>query len=207
MNNITDLTSLNAELKDKSPIDIIKWGLKGSLNPIITTNFRPYEAAILHLAIKAKPDIKVVWCDTGYNTKATYLFAEKIISELELNILLYVPRQTKGYRSVFMGDIPDITDPQHKEFTYQVKLEPFRRAMSDISPDLWITNLRKGQTKFRDTIGIASKTKDGLLKLSPFYFWSDKDLDSYMKEHRLKNEFDYFDPTKVEEKRECGLHE
>lgn len=207
MNNITDLTSLNAELKDKSPIDIIKWGLKGSLNPIITTNFRPYEAAILHLAIKAKPDIKVVWCDTGYNTKATYLFAEKIISELELNILLYTPRQTKGYRSVFMGDIPDIADPQHKEFTNQVKLEPFRRAMSDISPDLWITNLRKGQTKFRDTIGIASKTKDGLLKLSPFYFWSDKDLDSYMKEHRLKNEFDYYDPTKAEEKRECGLHE
>ena len=106
-----------------------------------------------------------------------------------------------------MGDIPDIADPQHKEFTNQVKLEPFRRAMSDISPDLWITNLRKGQTKFRDTIGIVSKTKDGLLKLSPFYFWSDKDLDSYMKEHRLKNEFDYFDPTKVEEKRECGLHE
>ena len=66
---------------------------------------------------------------------------------------------------------------------------------------------RKGQTKFSDTIGIASKTKDGLLKLSPFYFWSDKDLDFYMKEHRLKNEFDYFDPTKVEEKRECGLHE
>ena len=207
MNNIRDLTSLNAELKDKTTIDIIKWGLKGSQNPIVTTNFRPYEAAILHLAIEAKPDIKVVWCDTGYNTKATYLFAEKIISELKLNILLYVPRQTKEYRSVFMGDIPDIIDPQHKEFTYQVKLEPFRRAMSDISPDLWITNLRKGQTKFRDTIGIASKTKDGLLKLSPFYFWSDKDLDSYMKEHRLKNEFDYFDPTKVEEKRECGLHE
>ena len=207
MNNITDLTSLNAELKDKTPIDIIKWGLKGSQNPIVTTNFRPYEAAILHLAIEAKPDIKVVWCDTGYNTKATYLFAEKIISELKLNILLYVPRQTKEYRSVFMGDIPDIIDPQHKEFTYQVKLEPFRRAMSDISPDLWITNLRKGQTKFRDTIGIASETKEGLLKLSPFYFWSDKDLNSYMKEHKLKNEFDYFDPTKVEEKRECGLHE
>ena len=27
-----------------------------------------------------------------------------------------------------------------------------------------------------------------------------------MEEHKLENEFDYFDPTKVDEKRECGLH-
>ena len=207
MNKNIGLSSLNTDLKKKAPIDIIRWGLKKSKNPIVTTNFRPYEAAILHLVIQAKPDTKVIWCDTGYNTKATYLFAEKIISELKLNILLYVPRQTKEYRSIFMGDIPGVMDPKHKEFTDQVKLEPFRRAMSEIGPDLWITNLRKGQTQFRDSIDIASKTKDGLLKLSPFYYWSDKDLDVYMKEHKLKNEFDYFDPTKDEEKRECGLHD
>jgi hypothetical protein len=28
-----------------------------------------------------------------------------------------------------------------------------------------------------------------------------------MKENILENEYDYFDPTKVEEKRECGLHD
>ncbi|MEC9381620.1 MAG: phosphoadenylylsulfate reductase, partial [Thermodesulfobacteriota bacterium] len=39
-----------------------------------------------------------------------------------------------------------------------------------------------------------------------FYNWSDKDLDQYMKENNLVNEYDYFDPTKVDEKRECGLH-
>ena len=78
--------------------------------------------------------------------------------------------------------------------------------MSEIKPDIWITNLRKGQTSFRDTIDIVSKTDDGLLKLSPFYNWSDKDLDSYMNKNNLVNEHDYFDPTKVDEKRECGLH-
>ena len=78
--------------------------------------------------------------------------------------------------------------------------------MSEIEPDIWITNLRKGQTSFRDTIDIVSKTDDGLLKLSPFYNWSDKDLDSYMNKNNLVNEYDYFDPTKVDEKRECGLH-
>ena len=27
-----------------------------------------------------------------------------------------------------------------------------------------------------------------------------------MEENSLLNEYDYFDPTKVDEKRECGLH-
>ena len=58
----------------------------------------------------------------------------------------------------------------------------------------------------RDTINIVSESEAGLLKLSPFYNWSDKKLDRYIKENKLENEFDYFDPTKGSEKRECGLH-
>ena len=195
-----DLITLNDRLREKSPTEIIQWGLGTSKHPILTTNFRPYEVAILHLCTQAKEDIKVVWCDTGYNTKATYIYAEKIISELKLNIKVYAPKQK------FKGEIPGIDDSSHELFTEQVKLEPFRRAMSEIKPDIWIANLRKGQTSFRDTIDIVSETDDGLLKLSPFYNWSDKDLDDYMNKNNLVNEYNYFDPTKVDEKRECGLH-
>ena len=102
--------------------------------------------------------------------------------------------------------IPEINDPQHEIFTEEVKLEPFRRAMSELKPDLWITNLRKGQTNFRDSLDIFTESEDGLLKVSPFYYWTDYDLDNYMKENGLENEYDYFDPTKVDDKRECGLH-
>ena len=73
--------------------------------------------------------------------------------------------------------------------------------------DLWITNLRIGQTNFRDSIDILSEREDGLLKISPFYNWLDNDLDKYMEKYKLVNELDYFDPTKIEENRECGLHD
>ena len=201
-----DISIFNDELREKNPSEIIKWALGKSKNPILTTNFRPYEAAIIHLCTKVMPEIKVVWCDSGYNTKATYVYAEKIISDLNLNIKLYVPSQTSAHREIFMGQVPDIDNPKHKEFTQQVKLEPFKRAMEEIKPDLWVTNLRKGQTAFRNNIDIVTETNEGLLKISPFYYWSDSDLDGYMDEHILENEFDYFDPTKVDEKRECGLH-
>lgn len=102
--------------------------------------------------------------------------------------------------------IPDIDSPLHSVFTEQVKLEPFRRAMAAHGPDVWFTNLRKGQTAFRDSLDIVSKGNDGILKVSPFYHWPDEKLDAYLERHGLENEFKYFDPTKVLENRECGLH-
>ncbi|PWG04683.1 phosphoadenosine phosphosulfate reductase domain-containing protein [Polaribacter aquimarinus] len=200
-----DLDKINNELKDKSPAEIIAWAISFSNNPVITTNFRPYEVAILNAVTEVKKDIKVIWCDTGYNTVQTYKHAEEIIEKLDLNIQLYSPKQTAAHRNVVLG-VPSIEDPKHVVFTEQVKLEPFARAMKEHQPDVWFTNLRKGQTAFRDSIGVVSQSKDGIIKVSPFYNWSDEQLDAYLEEKGLPNEFTYFDPTKVESNRECGLH-
>ena len=82
----------------------------------------------------------------------------------------------------------------------------YLHAMKEHEPDVWFTNIRKGQTSFRDSIGILSYAADGTLKVSPFYNFSDEELDSYLEAHQLPNEFKYFDPTKVLSNRECGLH-
>ncbi|MCG8803822.1 phosphoadenosine phosphosulfate reductase family protein [Tenacibaculum dicentrarchi] len=200
-----NLEILNKELAKLSPKEIVQWVFNLDKKTIITTNFRPYEVAILHLTSQEKSDIKVVWCDTGYNTPQTYKHAEELIERLALNVDLYVPKQTVAHRTVTMG-LPSVDDKNHVKFTEQVKLEPFKRAMKIHQPEIWFTNLRKGQTAFRDGIGVLSFSKDGILKVSPFYHWTDEDLDGYLKTHKLPNEFKYFDPTKVESNRECGLH-
>ena len=97
-----DIYTLNQTLQEKSPAEIIKWGLENAKNPVLTTKFRPYEIAILYLCVQAKEDIKIVWCDTGFNTKAIYVYAKKIISELKLNINVYKPKEK------FLGEIPGI---------------------------------------------------------------------------------------------------
>jgi len=200
-----ELREVNEQLSNASPKEIVQWALLVANRPVLTTNFRPYEGAILHLVSRMKSDIPVVWCDTGYNTTATYQHAERLIQQLNLKVHLYVPRQSVAHRNVTMG-VPNIDDPQHAMFTQQVKLEPFQRAMKEHCPDVWFTNLRKGQTAFRDSIDVVSQSKDGVLKVSPFYHWTDEDLDHYLTENEVENEFKYFDPTKVESNRECGLH-
>ena len=204
MNNL-NLEHINNDLRDKSPKQIITWALNISNNPVVTTNFRPYEVAILHACTEVDKNIKVIWCDTGYNTPQTYIHANEQIEILGLNVHLYVPKQTAAHRDAIIG-IPQIDDPKHKVFTDQVKLEPFNRAMQEHKPDVWFTNLRSGQTSFRNSIDVVSLSKDGVLKVSPFYHWSDEQLNAYLKQHKLPNEFTYFDPTKVLENRECGLH-
>jgi phosphoadenosine phosphosulfate reductase len=200
-----DIDQINKELATKTPVEIVQWALKNAKKPIITTNFRPYEAAILHLVTSVDSKIKVIWCDTGYNTSSTYNHAEELIESLALNIQLYIPKQNAARRDVVLG-IPQVDDPKHQLFTEQVKLEPFNRAMSAHKPDVWFTNLRKGQTAFRNSIGVVSRSADGVVKVSPFYHFLDEELDQYLKDHRLPNEFNYFDPTKQLDNRECGLH-
>ena len=201
-----ELGSLNKHLKGILPSELIPWIINNCSKPVVTTNFRPYEAAILHACSSFDPGIKVIWCDTGYNTPQTYVHAKEVIDLLDLNVKLYIPKETAAYRDALFGGIPRVDNPLHEEFTRQVKLEPFRRAMGEHKPDVWFTNLRKGQTTFRDSIDILSYGSDGVLKVSPFYHWSDEALDEYLKEHKLPNEFKYFDPTKVLDNRECGLH-
>ena len=200
-----EIAQFNTELEGKSPEEIVAWAIIHAKKPVVTTNFRPYEGAILHAVTSVKPSIDVIWCDTGYNTRNTYKHAEELIKLLDLNIDLYVPKQTSSHRDAIMG-IPQIDDPMHKVFTEQVKLEPFKRAMAAHQPDVWFTNLRKGQTAFRDSINVVSQGEDGILKVSPFYNYTDEQLDAYLEENKIPNEHKYFDPTKVLGNRECGLH-
>ena len=133
-----DLKAVNEQLSGKTPEEIVQWALSVAKAPVVTTNFRPYEGAILNLVVAQQRDIKVIWCDTGYNTPKTYRHAEELISTLGLNIQLYVPKQTVAHRDVTLG-LPAIDDPKHAEFTEQVKLEPFRRAMKEHQPDVWLS--------------------------------------------------------------------
>ena len=201
-----DLTKVNKELRNEIPEKIIEWAVSVSKRPILTTNFGPYEAAILYACVKCKPDITVIWCDSGYNTDETYCHADELIARLKLNISVYLPLKSAAHRNAVIGSIPDVDDPRHPEFTEEVKLEPFRRAMAEHKTDLWLNNVRKGQTEFRDSLDSASKSSNGILKVSPFFYWPDKELSRYLDRNDLPNETNYFDPTKVLQHRECGLH-
>lgn len=203
------LAKLNAELATKSPLEIVRWAVaQAPGQAIVSTNFRPYEAVVLHLATQAKADIPVLWVDHGYNRPATYKHAEQLRAQLKLNLKPFLPKLTPAHRDAIHGPIPSLDDEAGlKLFSGAMKLEPFQRGMKELAPKVWITALRKVQNPNRAGLDIVSLDGNfGALKVSPVFHWTDAQMETYLKEYNLPNEWDYFDPAKADEKRECGLH-
>ena len=200
-----DLARINAELGHDASA-LVAWALGLGKRAIVTTNFRPFEAVILHLVTRVQPNLPVVWMDNGYNTEATYRYADEVTHLLGLNLKIYLPLRSRAHREAVDGPTPAIDAPGHAAFTQEVKLEPFARALRETGPEAWFTALRASDSAVRAQMQPVSINPDGLIKVAPLLHWTSKDLHEYCRQHGLPNNFDYVDPTKGEEQRECGLH-
>ncbi len=202
-----DLQQINADLRDRTPSEIVTWALALQKSTINTTSFGRNAAVMLHLVSEQDKSVPVVWVDTGYNLRDTYLVAEKLIRDLELNMHIYSPEMTSERRNAIMGGVPTIQDEElHQEFTQQVKLDPFSKALNELKPEVWLTGIRQEETEHRQSLDIVSMDARGILKVAPIFYWSEDDVEAYMAKHELPTCRHYFDPTKVHDGRECGLH-
>lgn len=202
-----DLASVNQQLRDASAADIVRWALEQQQRTIATTSFGKNAAVMLHVVSEVDPSVPTIWVDTGYNLRDTYVVAEKLIKRIELDYHVYSPLMTSERRNAVMGGIPTIEEEAlHQEFTRQVKLEPFQRALDEWQPEIWITGIRKEETEHRQSLDIVSWDARGILKVAPLFYWSDDQVEAYMEAHELISCRHYFDPTKVHDGRECGMH-
>jgi phosphoadenosine phosphosulfate reductase len=205
----TQIAEWNLALRDLPPMEITRWALDRARGlAVVSTNFRPYEAVILHLATRIQPDLPVIWVDHGFNRPATYHHAEQLRRLLNLNLRVYVPQVTAAHFTALHGSPPSPgQETELQEFSRIFKLEPFGRAMREWKPAIWLTALRKVQNPYRSGLDIVSPDPQfHTLKVSPVFYLSDADLEDYLLRHGLPNEWDYDDPAKADEKRECGLH-
>ena len=203
------LSAWNRALRGQPADAIVRWAIGHSGGrAVVSTNFRPYEAVLLHLATRAQPDIPVLWVDHGYNRPATYRHAEQLRTRLGLNLKPYLPRVSAAHRDALHGPVPGPDDEARlRDFSAVMKLEPFRRGLRELVPGVWLTSLRRSQSAERAALDVAAWDHNfGVLKVSPLLDWSDAALEDYLRAHDLPNEFDYHDPAKADAKRECGLH-
>jgi len=203
-----DLARVNADLTGRSAEDIVHWALRLGKPAFTSTSFSPNSAVMLHLISRIDPNVPIVWVDSGYNVPDAYQVAEELIQKLKLNIRVYNPLMSSERRNALMGGIPHPDDNPElfQEFTRQVKLEPFQRAIDELKPEIWLTGIRRDETEFRKTLNIVSVDNRGLIRVAPLFNWSEADVEDYMRSHNLPSCKHYFDPTKLSSDAECGLH-
>lgn len=202
-----DLDSVNASLRNASAEEIVRWALGLGAHTITTTSMGKNAAVMLHLVSQVDKSVPTIWVDSGYNLRDTYVVAERLIRELQLNIHVFSPLMTSERRNAIMGGVPTVDEEErHQEFTRQVKLEPFARALDEFKPEIWLTGIRREETEHRKSLDIVSLDNRGIIKVAPIFHWSEDDVEDYMERFELPSCRHYFDPTKVHDGRECGLH-
>jgi len=218
------LPQANRNLRHADPATIIDWSIEtaralaeessqtagclGHLPPIMMTTSMGVNAAVmLHAVTTRLPGIPVIWVDTGFNLADTYRVAHQLERDLNLNLRVYSPRMTPERIRTLMGGVPLTEDEeQHRRFTELVKLEPFDRAIQELQPRVWLTGIRREETAYRRSLECVTYDSRGLIKVAPFFHATEADLEAYRRRYSLPTTRHYFDPTKVDASRECGLH-
>lgn len=152
---------------------------------VMTTSFGIQAAVTLHLATRVRPEMPVLWIDTGYLPTETYRYADQLTERLGLNLKVYQADLSPAAMEARFGRLWETNSVEDLNlYDWVRKVEPLRRAMEELEPTGWITGLRADQTDFRKTLGRVAF--DGARhKVMPILNWSRRDVFEYMQKHDL----------------------
>jgi phosphoadenosine phosphosulfate reductase len=225
-----DLANTNKYLNTLTSSEIIAWAKENfGEGLVMSTSFGIQSAVMLHLVTKVIPNIPIIWIDTGYLPKETYLFAEELSKTLNLNLKVYQSSLSPARMEAIHGKLWQKNDLESLNLYDQIrKVEPMQRALQELKATAWLAGLRQNQTDFRQKLDYINKQGDQY-KILPILTWNSRDIYQYLTKYDLPYH-PYFDqgyvsvgdwhssrPLTAEDederdtrfhgvKQECGLH-
>lgn len=222
------LARLNAWLETLDADARVQWALDTLPGThALSTSFGAQAAVSLHLLTAHKPGIPVILIDTGYLFAETYRFADQLIERFDLNLKIFRPTISRAWMEARHGELWNDGRAGIERYNALRKVEPMKRALSELGVRTWFAGLRRNQSESRAATPIL-QVREGRWKFHPLADWGDRDVWQYMKKHELPYNplwhegyvsiGDYhttarWEPGMRDEdtrffglKRECGLH-
>ena len=193
---------------------------------IATTSFGLQAAVMLHLIHEHAPKIPVVFIDTGFLFPETYQYAEELVSKLDLDLRIYQPTVSAARMQALWGNLWEQDKEGADRYALLTKIEPMNRALRETGADVWLSGLRRSQSKTRTDRPFVEQQKK-TVKAYPILDWADAQVEVYFNLHNLPRHplaekgyvtmGDWHSTRPVEdgdieatrfngEKFECGLH-
>lgn len=227
--NSVKLSKLNLLMSNFSAEERISWSLKNlPYKHIMSSSFGIQSVVLLDLIIKQKPNIPVIFIDTGYLFPETYNFVDLLTKKYNLNLYVFRSKISPAWQEARYGKLWEHGIKGIDFYNNLNKVEPMNFALNKLSVKTWFAGLRKDQSKSRNSLSYISIQKK-VFKVLPILDWSYDKVLQYLKKnnldiHPLSNHGyssvgDVHTTTKQmpgmsEEdtrffglKRECGLHE
>lgn len=150
----------------------------------ITCSFQAEDMIVLHLLRQRRPEIPVLFLDTGYHFKETYAYRDKMQQDWHLNVTNLAAKKTVAQQEAEFG-ILNQTDPG--KCCHLRKVEPLMEGLQNF--EIWFTGLRREQSPTRKNLKVVEHhelpTGTVLLKVSPLAAWTWGQVWKYTAENKI----------------------
>jgi phosphoadenosine phosphosulfate reductase len=145
---------------------------------IVASNMQ--EAVLIDLAVQAKPDVDVLFVDTGYHFAETIGTRDAVMAVYpQVRIVNAHATQSVSEQETELGLLYH-NDPDR--CCYLRKVLPLHAALTRY--DAWVTGVRRVDAPTRaDTPIISWDERHGLVKVNPLAEWTDEQFRSYLDTH------------------------
>ena len=147
----------------------------GEAEACLTCSFQAEDVLLLKLTQELRPEIPVLFLDTGYHFAETYGYRDRIAAEWKLNLINLEPANTIAQQEAEHGMLHQIAPDRCCALR---KVEPLFAAVANYK--VWLTGLRREQAKSRTALEEVAdfKLPAGITvrKLSPFADWTTRDV-------------------------------
>lgn len=152
---------------------------------VATTSFGLQSAVMLHLIHEHAPKIPIVFIDTGFLFPETYQYAEELTSRFKnLQLRVYQPTISAARMQALWGNLWEGSQEDQERYAMLTKIEPMNRALKETGADVWLSGLRRSQSKTRLDRPFVERQKR-TLKAYPILDWADAQVDLYYHQHEL----------------------
>ncbi len=182
-----NLPALNEMLEPMDPQRIVSWACAEFGDGLImSSSFGAESALLLHLATQAKPNIRIIFVDTGYLFPETHRFMEQLRQRFNLNVWTY---RTQNDPIGFLHHAGEENWKWRKDIEACCaanKTEPMQRAIRELAPRAWFRGIRRNQADSRrDARFLEWDRAYQCYAISPLLNWTSREIHAYMKQHDL----------------------
>ena len=147
----------------------------GPNDACLTCSFQAEDVLLLHLTRELRPNIPVLFLDTGYHFADVYTYRDRIAADWNLNLINLSPANTVAQQETEHGMLHQHAPDRCCALR---KVEPLFEAVARYK--VWLTGLRREQARSRTALEEAANftLPSGVTvrKLSPFADWTTRDV-------------------------------
>jgi phosphoadenosine phosphosulfate reductase len=185
MDATLDVRALADRFEREDPESILQWALETVDRIAVASAFQAEGTCVLHMASRIRPDVPVLFLETGFHFPETLTFRNRLTERLSLNVIELRGGHTPETQAAAFGDRLYERDPDL--CCHLNKVVPFTRALHDY--DAWVTALRRDSAPTRANTPILERYElepgRPMLKVNPVARWSRDEVWRYLAEHDL----------------------